>query len=152
MIYSIFKPEQNTILKAECKKFMVGDRVDDIIHDLIVQLNTSDIPGIGLAAPQIGINKQVFVVRLDGECKAFINPEITWRSRNIKTKTERCLSVPGFKARITRNEDIIITFMDIHANKTSVKYTGDKARLIQHEYDHLQGITINKKSVLVKDN
>ena len=94
--------------------------------------------GIGLAAPQIGIPWQMFVVDL-GKPKVFINPVIKPDLTRIAIHNEGCLSLPGFKLDIPRPRDIYIEYVDLLGKPHKAKYAGMYSRCIQHEYDHLKG-------------
>ena len=104
--------------------------------------------GVGLAAPQIGKSIRMFVV--DGEPldeeklkdfkKVFINPIILEESGEKCGFEEGCLSIPGIRAEIMRKEKLKIRYFDTDWNEHVEEYDGLAARIIQHEYDHLQGI------------
>jgi peptide deformylase len=105
--------------------------------------------GCGLAAPQIGKAIRLFIV--DGtelaedypECqdfkKVFINPEIIEESEDDATFTEGCLSLPGISENVVRPASITIRYMDENFTEHTETYEGFAARIIQHEYDHLEG-------------
>ncbi len=104
--------------------------------------------GVGLAAPQIGKSIRIFVV--DGEPldeeklkdfkKTFINPVILEESGEKWAFEEGCLSIPGIRADVFRKEKLRIRYFDTDWNEHTEEYDGLAARIIQHEYDHLQGI------------
>lgn len=104
--------------------------------------------GVGLAAPQIGKSIRIFVVdgepldeeKLQGFKKTFINPVILKESGEKWAFEEGCLSIPGIRADILRKESLRIRYFDIDWNEHTEEYDGLAARIIQHEYDHLQGI------------
>ena len=103
--------------------------------------------GIGLAAPQIGINKTLVVIDIpddsgkQGNGKLImINPKITWLSDIIVESEEGCLSVPGYQDKIERHESISVAFKDINGNDQSMEHvTGLLAVCMQHEIEHLSG-------------
>jgi peptide deformylase len=99
-----------------------------------------DAPGLGLAAPQIGVQKRLFVYDLqDGEGpKVLVNPEIK-ESRGEWTYDEGCLSVPGMSFEIVRPKEIHLTGYDLDGNEINVEADELLARLYQHELDHLEG-------------
>jgi peptide deformylase len=104
--------------------------------------------GVGLAAPQIGKSIRIFVI--DGEPldeeklkdfkKVFINPVILEETGEKWGFEEGCLSIPGIRAEIMRKEKLKIRYFDVDWNEHVEEYDGLAARIIQHEYDHLQGI------------
>ncbi|MGV8962253.1 MAG: peptide deformylase [Candidatus Saccharimonadaceae bacterium] len=107
--------------------------------------------GIGLAAPQVGLEDRIFVVDLSPLAdedhpdykyfkKVFINALITNRSGNMASTEEGCLSIPGINESVPREETIVINYLDENLDAQSETYTGFIARVIQHEYDHIDGI------------
>jgi len=104
--------------------------------------------GIGLAAPQIGKPIRMFVVDgrgLDEEemkdfRKVFINAEILDETGEEWKFEEGCLSIPGIREDVSRNELVKIKYFDEEWNEYEEEYDGMKARIIQHEYDHIEGI------------
>jgi len=93
--------------------------------------------GVGLAAPQIGVLKRAFVINLDGERYRFANAEITSRE-GVHTTIEGCLSIPGRMFFVTRSATIVVRD-DINGELTA---SGLLARIVQHELDHTNGITL----------
>jgi peptide deformylase len=114
-----------------------------------------DASGVGLAAPQVGLNIRIFVVDgtpmnegeaeedkepgLEGFKKAFINPEILEEDGEEWGFEEGCLSIPGIRGEVFRPERLKIKYRDLDWNEHIEDYDGTAARIIQHEYDHLQG-------------
>lgn len=100
-------------------------------------------PGIGLAAPQVGVQKRLFVYDLgDGSGpKTIINPTIS-ESRGEWTYEEGCLSVPGLYFEITRPKEVHLTGVDLDGNPVSLEADELLARLFQHELDHLDGVLL----------
>ena len=107
--------------------------------------------GIGLAAPQVGLEDRIFIIDLsplaDEENphykdlkKVFINARITSRTGEIALIEEGCLSIPGIHENVPRPETIDIEYLDENLEPQSETYTGFTARVIQHEYDHIDGI------------
>ena len=96
--------------------------------------------GIGLAAPQVGVDKRFFIVSLpDGTKREFINPEITGFSVETNPYEEGCLSLPGVYHDVERPSKVIINARDSNGTPFTLKASGLMARVIQHEYDHLDG-------------
>lgn len=97
--------------------------------------------GIGLAAPQVGINERFFIVKLDDDVeRVFVNPEVIQTSQAECSMEEGCLSVPRFYASVTRAEKITIQFLDLEGKPHTIEADGMLARVIQHENDHLNGV------------
>lgn len=122
--------------------------LDKLVADMWQTMEESD--GVGLAAPQIGKNIRLFVIDasaftdMDPECegyrKAFFNAHILERSGSDLTRNEGCLSVPGIHEDVTRKECIKMRYTDINGVEHIEEFDGVKAWIIQHEYDHLDGI------------
>lgn len=110
--------------------------------------------GIGLAAPQIGIETRVIVIgmgnlRTEGTedfAKAFFNPEITESSKDEEYMVEGCLSYPGLFVKVKRPKEITFTFEDEDGTKYYDHLGGITARIVQHEIDHLNGVTFDTRA------
>jgi peptide deformylase len=102
-----------------------------------------EAPGLGLAAPQVGVQKRFFVYDLqDGEePKTLINPKIV-ESRGEWAYEEGCLSVPGLAWEIVRPKEIHLVGYDLDGNEVSIEADEILARLFQHELDHLDGVLL----------
>ena len=101
--------------------------------------------GIGLAAPQIGINKELLVIDVNFEDSAaepliLINPEITDYGTTLNSYEEGCLSIPGVYLNVVRPSTIKLRFRDEMGRPRKMKADGLLARCIQHEMDHLKGV------------
>ena len=101
--------------------------------------------GVGLAAPQVGVNKRLMVYNPSGDEKKWlaesvlVNPKIVEYSKGADTSTEGCLSFPGMNGEVTRSKWIKIEAMNLKGKKIKKKFTDWEARIFQHEYDHLDG-------------
>ncbi len=117
--------------------FEIGRLIDDMIETMYAA------PGIGLAAPQVGVPLRIFVVDIsigreaDG-LMVFINPEFVERD-GIQTEDEGCLSVPGFNATVMRPSRVVVKGRDRQWQEFQREGTGLLARAFQHEMDHLDG-------------
>ena len=100
-----------------------------------------DAPGIGLAAPQVGVQKRFFVYDYDENPGVLINPVIA-ESDGEWAFDEGCLSVPGMSFEIIRPKQILVTGVDLDGNEVEVEADELFARLIQHEIDHLDGVLL----------
>lgn len=120
------------------------------VADMFETMYVSD--GVGLAAPQIGKSLRLFVIdgtamaeddpSLEGFKKAFVNPQIIEEGGDDFAFTEGCLSLPNIREEIKRPGTVRIQYYDEDFQFFDEIYTGVKARIIQHEYDHLQGILL----------
>lgn len=96
-------------------------------------------PGLGLAAPQIGVQKQIFVYDVDEHPMALINPRIV-ESSGEWVYDEGCLSIPGLYVEILRPKEVHLEALDLEGNTITIEADELLARLFQHELDHLDGI------------
>jgi peptide deformylase len=101
--------------------------------------------GIGLAAPQIGISKRVFVMDVHGRERACFNPEITFWSDVLIEFPEGCLSFPGEECIIKRPDTISVRYQDCHGDWIEDDMVGLEARCFQHELDHLDGVVMHDR-------
>ena len=104
-----------------------------------------DAPGIGLAAPQIGVLKRLLVMDCvkeegaDPRPMALINPEITWTSEETSSYEEGCLSIPDQYAEVERPAEVEVSWLDLDGKAQSERFDGLWATCVQHEIDHLNG-------------
>jgi peptide deformylase len=127
--------------------------LDHVIADLFETLYKSE--GLGLAAPQIGKSIRIFVIdgkpvgddepELANFKKAFINAHITEKYGDLQLMTEGCLSIPNLREEVNRDSHIRINYYDENWQYHDEVFEGYKARIIQHEYDHLDGILFTDK-------
>jgi len=101
-----------------------------------------EAPGIGLAAPQVGVQKRVIVYDLDDGLVALCNPRIVSRSDEEETDEEACLSVPGISVEVPRSLTVTCEAVSLEGEPVSIVAEGFYARLLQHEIDHLDGFLI----------
>lgn len=131
------------ILKTPAKEVEDLQSNLQVVNDLKEVIDaTTD--GVGIAANQIGSLNSVFITRPDFPEKktvnVFINPEITKYGEEKTTAQEGCLSYPGHYCDVERSEKIIINYTDENGHRQTQEFTGWHARIISHEYDHLQGV------------
>lgn len=98
--------------------------------------------GIGLAAPQIGLSKRIFVMEIESTQRFCFNPEITESSQNLSDFNEGCLSFKGDCCIITRPAEISVRYQNHRGDWYAERLEGLWARCFQHELDHLDGITM----------
>jgi len=137
------------LLKVKSKKITFDQKTILLIKELRKTLITKEgIKGVGLSAIQIGIPKQVFIAWSEKSRKflAFINPEIVWRSKRMilgvprANKLEGCLSVPGIWGLVKRHQVVKVRYQTPTGQTITRRFRGFLGVIIQHEYDHLQGI------------
>ena len=112
-----------------------------LVEDMVVTM--SEAPGVGLAAPQVGVPKRLFVYDLHDETgpHAIVNPVIA-EARGEWLYEEGCLSVPDLAWDIVRPDEIHLTGFDLDGNEVSIEASGYEGRVFQHELDHLDGILL----------
>ncbi len=122
------------------------DRFDDALRSEIERMGMlmSDALGVGLAATQVGILHRVLVYRAyaDDPITALVNPVIEWRSDELESAEEGCLSIPGVHVEVERPARVRARAHDAFGEELLVEAEGLEARVIQHEVDHLDGILI----------
>src|SRR5215217_3962797 len=119
----------------------ITPEIDRLVGDMIETMYAA--PGVGLAAPQVGLPLRIFVVDISiGHdplaLRVFINPEFVERD-GVQLEEEGCLSVPGFNATVVRPTRAIVKGLDRHGDPLQIEGTGLLARAFQHEMDHLDG-------------
>jgi peptide deformylase len=132
-------------LKKVCDPIAeVNDKVRALADDMFETMYKA--PGIGLAAPQIGVNARMLVMdcsqREEGSTPqpmCLINPEVTWSSDEQAPYEEGCLSIPDIFADVTRPEAVKVRFLDQHGAEHEQEFDGLWAVCVQHEIDHLNG-------------
>jgi peptide deformylase len=127
--------------------------LDQLIADMFETMYVSE--GMGLAAPQIGKSIRIFVIDskpleedepdLADFKKVFINPHIIEKYGDFKLMTEGCLSIPHIREEVNRESHVRIKYYDENWESHDEVFEGYKARIIQHEYDHLDGILFTDK-------
>jgi len=132
----------------------ITPEIRTLIDDMIQTMYAA--PGIGLAAPQVGVDLRVFVAdisagRNPADLLAFVNPEFLARD-GMQLEEEGCLSLPGFNATVARPSRVVIKGLDREGRPQTVEGTGLLARCFQHEMDHLEGtVFVERLRGLQKD-
>jgi len=135
-------PDKRLRLSSESVK-----RVDAGIRALVDDMFETmyDAPGIGLAGIQIGVPKRVVVMDLSKKDEAqaprvFINPEVTWASKEQATHEEGCLSIPEYYEEVERPVQVKVKYLDLDGKQHEIEADGLFATCLQHEIDHINGI------------
>lgn len=132
-------------LKAKCKPLdNVDGRVADLMDNMLETMYKA--PGIGLAAPQVGILERLIVVDVTDHKNekpnplAMVNPELIWTSDELAVTQEGCLSIPEIYADVTRPAQVRVRYVDRAGEVREMDADGLLATCIQHEIDHLNGV------------
>ena len=128
----------NPVLRQKAKKVSQVDRpLQKLIDDMIETMKAA--PGVGLAAPQIGVPLRLAVIEVDDKITVIVNPEIVKTSGEVELD-EGCLSVPGFWGRLQRAERVSVKALDRNGRDFRIRDAeGLFAQALQHEIDHLDG-------------
>ncbi len=131
-------------LKSVASPVDVFDKDLSALADDMLQ-TMYEAPGIGLAAPQIGVGKRLLVMDCVKEESAapqpmvLVNPEVTWSSDELNVYEEGCLSIPEQFADVERPAEVEVTWLDLEGKPKSERFAGLWATCVQHEIDHLNG-------------
>jgi peptide deformylase len=153
MIYPIVA-YGDPVLREECREIEENDStLPQLIEDMFETMYQAE--GVGLAAPQIGKALRLFIVdaspfkdeepELEHFKKVFINPEMIEETGKEWGFVEGCLSIPGIRENVNRKPEITINYLDENFEEHEETFTGIAARVIQHEYDHIEGILFTDK-------
>ncbi len=121
----------------------VSDEMRKLAEDMLETMY--DAPGIGLAAPQLGISKRLIVmdcIKEEGAAPqpmALFNPVVQWSSDELNTYEEGCLSIPEQYGEVERPAEVTVTWTDMHGAECEAKFDKLWATCVQHEIDHLEG-------------
>lgn len=129
-------------LSTICRPVDADEDVTALIADMLETMY--DAPGRGLAAPQVGVLKRLFVMDVDWKDGArnpivMINPQLLWRAEETAVGEEGCLSIPGVSTEVSRPTRVHVRWLDAERQPCEQEFDGFAARCIQHEYDHLDG-------------
>ena len=141
MILEIKKFKDPILRKKSEEVKEITDEIKKLTEDMKETMDRNQ--GVGLAAPQVGINKRIIVINpelANSDVFALINPKITKKSKETETEEEGCLCFPGLFLKIKRAKEIEIEVLNINGEKIKIKAQGLFARVLQHEIDHLDGI------------
>lgn len=141
MVYEI-KKYGETVLKEIAKEVTLSEINDELrtfLGDMVETMYATD--GIGLAAPQVGLSKRIFVCdNGEGVIRKVINPIIEPLTEETQSYEEGCLSVPGIFKKVERPKKIHIKYLNEKAEEVEEDVEGFLAIVMQHEYDHLNGV------------
>ena len=134
----------NDVLVGSTELISTFDRsLQDLVESMAERMYLSS--GVGLAAPQVGVTRKVVLIDPSAGDEAnqltvMVNPRVTWQSEEVAPGDEGCLSLPGVVTRVFRALAVDVEYYDVEGVMQTVRCTGFKARIAQHEIDHLDGI------------
>ena len=150
----------NKVLNTKSENIKNIDRnIKKIISEMAKCLESQKDPqGVGLAAPQVGLNLRLFIMKplTDSKHQALINPKILsffdkkqtkTSKKTVKSKLEGCLSIPRIWSPIKRRYGVNIEYTDLNENIIKKTFTGYQAIIVQHEIDHLDGILFTQRAL-----
>ena len=142
------------VLRRKAKKInKITTETRKLIEDMIETMR--DAPGVGLAAPQVGVSQRLIVVEyaeddepdrpetdppVKKKLYVVVNPEIIWASDEMVEGTEGCLSIPGWVGDVMRHQAVVVKGLNREGHKIKIKAEGWLARIFQHEVDHVDGV------------
>jgi peptide deformylase len=134
----IITDQQHKILRGKAKRLgRIDESVKRLIDDMVETMR--DAPGVGLAAPQVGVPLRVIVVEYENQLFTVVNPEIVKSSGEI-TDDEGCLSAPHWQGPVSRAASLVVKGRDREGKEVRIRADGWLARIFQHECDHLEGV------------
>lgn len=146
-ILTIDNEKDSVFLRKKARKVNLEKntgQVNYFVKRLLVTVKDSSNMGVGIAAPQVGLKRQIIAVQRfdkpDNPFEIFINPQIVSCSDEKKIGKEGCLSIPNFSADIFRPIEITIEYLDLEGRKHLEQVSGFTSVIFQHEIDHLNGI------------
>jgi peptide deformylase len=139
LLYEVCKP----ILQTELH--LVKDWVADL-HNVMQEIRLKYNFGRAIAAPQLGIMKRLIYMNIDKPI-VFINPEFTFLSENMFELWDDCMSFPNLLVKVKRHKSLTIKYLDENWQTQEWQMTDDLSELLQHEYDHLDGILCTMRAI-----
>lgn len=143
-------------LKRVCEPTEISDpQLKELISAMIGTMYAER--GVGLASPQVGAASRIVLIDPSGgeeanQLTVMINPSVTWVSAEVTVGEEGCLSVPGVALQVPRAAALVVEYSDVDGQQHSCRCAGLKARIVQHEVDHLDGVLmIDRVSSLTRN-
>ena len=139
------------VLKKESQNVeTIDDNIKKLLDDMVDTMREAS--GVGLAAPQVGINLNVVVIEIEGKVRKLINPEIIAKSAEEETVEEGCLSIPGVWEKVKRAARVKVKYTNENGEEVIEEGEGLLGRAFQHEIDHLKGVVfVERISSLAKN-
>jgi peptide deformylase len=150
MVLKIRKYGDKVLRETSTPVEKIDEEILKILDDMVDTMK--DAQGVGLAAPQVGVNKNMFVLDVgDGKIRKIINPEFIEISKEEVENEEGCLSIPGIYKKVRRAERVKLKYLNEKGEEVVEEGTELLGRAFQHEYDHLKGeLFVDKISPVAK--
>ncbi|MCF8360753.1 MAG: peptide deformylase [Prolixibacteraceae bacterium] len=147
-LYTIKEKSDSLLLRQEARNIRIkhigSETLEHLKSRMFATMTDTLNPGVGIAAPQVGIGvKMIWAQRFDKPdepFEVFYNPVITEYSDSINSGDEGCLSVPGYRGKVDRSQNITLVYLDSLGDKKTESISGFTAVILQHEVDHVNGI------------
>lgn len=142
--------EGDEILRKRCREVAeVNERIRTTMEDMLETMRSQY--GVGIAAPQVGVMRRMFIAEPEpGRVYYMINPVMLAQSGS-QTDDEGCLSIPGLIGKVERPDYVKIEALDMEGKKQTYEFRDFDARVMCHEYDHLEGILYTDKATDIRD-
>jgi peptide deformylase len=142
------RTEGDPVLRERAKPVQaIDERILNLASDMLETMYKA--PGVGLAAPQVGVGLRLVVADAGDGPHTLINPEIV-EARGEEAGSEGCLSVPGVVGVVNRSTEVRVTALDRQGRRFSLAASGLLARVLQHEIDHLDGILFIDRAIEIR--
>ncbi|WP_333860566.1 peptide deformylase [Clostridium sp.] len=116
------------------------------LHDTLMDFREKYNAGRAIAAPQIGVFKRLIYMYIEKPI-VFINPILNFTDKEMMVVVDDCMSFPNLLVKVRRFKNCTVTYRDMEFKENSIKFQGDLSELIQHEYDHLDGILATMRAL-----
>ena len=133
----------NPVVEEELN--FIRSTVNDM-HDTLLEYRRIHSAGRAIAAPQIGVQKRLLYMCIDMPV-VFINPTLKFCDDELMEVMDDCMSFPGLRVKVLRHKRCIIDYLDMDFKKSELRLEGDLSELLQHEYDHLDGILATMRAM-----
>ena len=117
------------------------------LHDVMQAVRARYGFGRGIAAPQLGIMKRLIYMNIDGQATVFVNPELHDLSPDMMELWDDCMCFPNLLVRVQRHQSLTIRYLDEYWQPQAQHLSGALSELLQHEYDHLEGILCTMRAM-----
>ena len=136
--------ESEEVKHEEIKKLAADIK---LLFALILEFRKTYGEGRGIAAPQVGLRKRFFCLILDNKRHVILNPVLSELSEEMMEEWDYCMCFPALKVKVLRHKRCVLTYRDENWEEKRWELEGDLSQLVQHEYDHLDGILATQRAI-----